>query len=70
MEQSDKDNVTVRERLIREMNSDERPREKAVKHGIKSLTDTELMAIIFSTGLKGKSVIEISLSILRLSYRF
>lgn len=54
----------VRERLIREMDNDERPREKAIKHGVKSLTDIELMAIIFSTGLKGKSVIELSRDIL------
>lgn len=54
----------VRDRLIREMDCDERPREKAIKHGIKSLSDTELMAIIFSTGLKGKSVIELSREIL------
>ena len=57
---SDTINDTCRERLIREMGKDERPREKALKFGIKSLSDTELMAIIFSTGLKGKSVIELS----------
>ena len=62
--QDDEKNALVRERLIREMSSDERPREKAVKDGIKSLSDTELMAIIFSTGLKGKSVIELSREIL------
>lgn len=54
----------VRDRLIREMECDERPREKAIRHGIKSLSDTELMAIIFGTGLKGKSVIELSRDIL------
>lgn len=65
MEQQDEARTAlVRERLIKEMSSDERPREKAVKHGIKSLTDIELMAIIFSTGLKGKSVIELSREIL------
>lgn len=64
MEQTEKENILVRERLIREMATDERPREKAAKHGIKSLSDTELMAIIFSTGLKGKSVIELSREIL------
>ena len=42
-----------RDRLIKEMDRDERPREKAIKYGIKSLSDNELMAIIFSTGLKG-----------------
>lgn len=56
--------VVVRERLIREMASDERPREKAIRHGVKSLTDIELMAIIFGTGLKGKSVIELSRDII------
>lgn len=56
--------IIVRDRLIREMDNDERPREKAMKYGIKSLTDIELMAIIFSTGLKGKSVIELSRDIL------
>ena len=50
--------------LIRDLNDDERPREKALKHGIKSLTDVELMAIIFATGLRGKSVIELSREIL------
>ncbi len=57
-------NPEIRDRLIKEMSSDERPREKAIRHGIKTLTDTELMAIIFSTGLKGKSVIELSRDIL------
>lgn len=57
--------LQVRDRLIREMANDERPREKAERYGIKSLTDIELMAIIFSTGLKGKSVIELSRDILK-----
>jgi len=61
---NEKRTVVVRERLIREMGCDERPREKAIKYGVKSLSDTELMAIIFSTGLKGKSVIELSREIL------
>lgn len=51
-------------RLIKDMSNDERPREKAIRYGIKSLSDSELMAIIFSTGLKGKSVIELSRDIL------
>lgn len=51
--------------LIKDMAMDDRPREKALKHGIKSLTDAELMAIIFSTGVKGKSVIQLSEEILR-----
>lgn len=51
--------------LIRDMRDEDRPREKALKYGIKSLSDTELMAIIFATGLKGKSVLELSEEILQ-----
>ena len=50
--------------LIKDMAESDRPREKAIKHGIKSLSDAELMAIIFSTGMKGKSVIQMSEEIL------
>ncbi len=50
--------------LIRDMAADDRPREKALKHGIKSLTDAELMAIIFSTGIQGKSVLTLCQEIL------
>ncbi|MBO5052720.1 MAG: DNA repair protein RadC [Muribaculaceae bacterium] len=50
--------------LIADMPSDTRPREKALRHGIKSLTDIELMAIIFSTGVKGLSVLDLSRLIL------
>lgn len=51
--------------LIREMAVDERPREKALKHGIKALSNSELMAILFGTGMRGKSVISLSDEILR-----
>ena len=50
--------------LIRDMAAEERPREKLMRHGAKALTDAELMAIIFSTGVKGKSVVELSHEIL------
>lgn len=50
--------------LIRDMSAYDRPREKAARLGIKSLSDRELMAIIFSTGVKGKSVIQLSDEIL------
>lgn len=59
------DNTIIRGRLIKELDKDDRPREKALKNGIKTLSDAELMAIIFSTGIKGKSVIELSEDILR-----
>lgn len=50
--------------LIRDMLLQERPREKALRAGIKSLTDIELMAILFSTGISGKSVLDLSREIL------
>lgn len=42
-----------------------KPREKALEFGIKTLSDAELMAIIFGTGIKGKNVIEMCADILR-----
>ena len=45
--------------LIAQMPEADRPREKALRNGIKSLTDAELMAIIFGTGIKGKSVVQL-----------
>lgn len=51
-------------KLMRDLAEDDRPREKAMKHGIDSLTDAELMAIIFSTGIKGKSVVQLCNEIL------
>ncbi len=50
--------------LIKDMREDDKPREKAIRLGMKALSDAELMAIIFSTGIKGKNVIEMSAEIL------
>ncbi len=41
-----------------------RPREKAMRYGIKSLSDTELIALIISSGTKGHSALEISETLL------
>lgn len=41
-----------------------KPREKALARGIKALSDAELMAIIFGTGIKGKNVVEMCSEIL------
>lgn len=49
---------------IANLADDQLPREKALTFGIKSLSDTELMAIIFGTGMKGVSVLEMSQNIL------
>lgn len=45
---------------IADMSRDDRPREKALKFGIRSLSDTELLAILIGGGLVGKSVIDLS----------
>lgn len=51
-------------RMLREMDAMEKPREKAMQYGLDALSDTELMAIIFATGIKGKSVIDLCQEIL------
>lgn len=53
-----------RNTMIRDLAEDDKPREKALTKGIDSLSDTELLAIIFGSGLRGKSVIEMSREIL------
>ncbi len=45
---------------IHDMPDDQKPREKALACGIGSLTDAELMAIVFATGIRGKSVLRMS----------
>ena len=49
---------------ICDLAEDDKPREKAQKYGITTLSDAELLAIIFGSGLKGKSVISLSQEIL------
>lgn len=49
---------------LRHFADDDKPREKALANGIKSLSDAELMAIIFGTGLRGKNVLDLSREIL------
>lgn len=39
---------------------DERPREKLLKQGAKSLSDAELLAIFLRTGVKGKTAVDLS----------
>lgn len=49
---------------IKDLPLDQRPREKLLKYGADKLTDAELLAILLRTGVKGKSVLEISKEIL------
>lgn len=45
---------------IADLCDDDKPREKAIAHGIRTLSDTELIAILLGGGVPGKSVIELS----------
>ncbi len=45
---------------IKTLPTEERPREKLIKHGSKTLTNSELLAIILRTGNKKESVLELS----------
>ncbi len=62
------DNSTDAQRYglsIREMPSEDRPREKLVKFGPGSLTDSELLAILLRTGVQGENVLVLSQRLLR-----
>lgn len=49
---------------IADLDEGDKPREKALSQGIRSLSNAELLAIIFGSGLPGKSVISMSQEIL------
>lgn len=54
------DHYTPHHTRIADLSDDDKPREKALRHGIRSLSDTELIAILLGGGIQGKSVIELS----------
>lgn len=49
---------------ISDLDDNDKPREKALSQGIRSLSNAELLAIVFGSGLPGKSVIRLSQEIL------
>ena len=49
---------------IADLDDSDKPREKALLQGIRSLSNAELLAIIFGSGLPGKSVISMSQEVL------
>ncbi len=51
--------------MIREMPGHEKPREKALQYGIRTLSSRELLAILIRTGQKGRSVLEVADDLLR-----
>ncbi len=57
--------IQYRALTVREMPSDERPRERLERYGASVLSTSELLAIILRTGLPGENVVELSLRLLR-----
>jgi DNA repair protein RadC len=55
---------------IKDLNKNEKPREKLLKHGVSFLTDEELLALIIGTGGKNISCIDIAREILKESEGF
>ncbi|MGB4537657.1 MAG: UPF0758 domain-containing protein, partial [Bacilli bacterium] len=50
--------------LLREMPESERPRERLLKNGVKSLSNYELLAIILRTGSRSVSAIDLAKELL------
>lgn len=51
--------------MMHDLADEEKPREKALREGINSLTDVELLALLLGSGIPGKSVLDLSREILR-----
>lgn len=49
---------------IQEMPERDRPREKLASHGATACSDSELIAILLRTGLKGRNVVELAIELL------
>lgn len=49
---------------IKDLPINDRPREKALKYGIDSISNAELLSIFIRSGTKGKSVIDVSYEVL------
>lgn len=62
MESSNKSSTSIKSWAI-----DDRPREKLVKKGRESLSDSELLAILISTGSRNKSAVDLAKEVLALS---
>lgn len=54
----------MKNKAIKLWNEDERPREKIKLHGVETLSDAELLAVMLGSGTKDKNVVELSHEIL------
>jgi DNA repair protein RadC len=51
-------------RTIRELATDDRPRERLLEHGPEVLSDGELVALILGSGMKGENVVDVARGLL------
>jgi DNA repair protein RadC len=51
--------------VLRELPADERPRERLLMHGAETLSDSELVAILLGSGMRGKNAIQVARELLR-----
>ncbi len=51
-------------RRVADLDDADKPREKALNQGVSSLSNAELLAIVFGSGLPGRSVVDLSKDIL------
>lgn len=56
----------IEHRKIKELSEGERPYEKCLRYGAESLTNTELLAVLLRTGVKGMNALELARNILNL----
>lgn len=50
--------------VIRELPVDDRPRERMLKHGIQTLSNAELFAIVIGSGMRGRNAIQLGRDLL------
>ncbi|WP_457600926.1 RadC family protein [Hydrogenivirga sp.] len=61
--------MRYRYRAIKDIPSDQRPREKLRRSGARSLSDEELLSVIFGSGTRGVDVLSLSKEVLKLGWK-
>lgn len=46
--------------LIRDLPPDDRPRERLIAHGAQTLSDSELLAVLIGSGIRGKNALQVA----------
>lgn len=65
MEPADNNGTVEYTRRMADIMKEDRPREKALAHGMSALSTAELIAILLGSGTRGESVVDLSQRILR-----